>query len=102
VYQVLLSLSDQHMHGYAILKDIEDRTQGDVLLAAGTLYAVLARLKRDGWIVTVGGGGDVGGDSRRQYYEITTTGTTALREEVSRLRRSIEMAEVKRIFAADG
>ena len=50
VYQILLSLSDRVLHGYVILKDIRGRTQNEVVLAAGTLYAAIARLEQQGWI----------------------------------------------------
>lgn len=99
VYQILLSLCDCRLHGYAILQDIRERTHGDVRLAAGTLYAALARMKRDGWVTEVGGEADDAEDSRRRYYEITDLGAAVLREEAVRLRRAVEMAELKRVLA---
>ena len=50
VFHVLPALSDSDMHGYAILKEVEDRTQGKVRLSTGTLYAIIKRLLNDGLI----------------------------------------------------
>ena len=44
VFQILLSLSDQDLHGYAIIQDIRARTAGEVTLTASTLYAAIRRL----------------------------------------------------------
>ena len=99
VYQILLSVCDQRIHGYAILQDIRERTHDDVRLAAGTLYAALARMKGDGWVNEVDEGSDATDDSRRRYYEITDLGSQILAEEAMRLRRAVEMAELKRVLA---
>ena len=100
VYQILLSLCDQRLHGYAILQDIRERTHDDVRLAAGTLYAALPRMKGDGWVAEVNERSDPTDDSRRRYYEITDLGIQVLREEARRLRRAVEMAEVKRVLTS--
>src|SRR5262245_18319831 len=50
MFQVLLSLADGDKHGYAILKDVEQRTEGKVILSTGTLYAIIKRLLSDGFI----------------------------------------------------
>lgn len=98
VYQILLSVCDQRLHGYAILQDIRERTHDEVQLAAGTLYAALARLKGDGWVAEVEEGDSSGEDSRRRYYEITALGSQVLAGEAARLRRAVEMAENKRVL----
>ena len=51
LFHVLISLADGDRHGYAILKDVEDRTGGAVRLSTGTLYGIIKRLLADGWIV---------------------------------------------------
>lgn len=99
VYQILLSVCDQRIHGYAILQDIRERTHDDVRLAAGTLYAALARMKGDGWVDEVSDDSETADDSRRRYYEITEVGSQILAEEAKRLRRAVEMAELKRVLA---
>ncbi len=44
-FLILLSLADGEKHGYAILKDVSEISQGKVLLSTGTLYEALARLR---------------------------------------------------------
>ena len=50
VFHVLLALADGDKHGYAILKEVEERTNGKVQLSTGTLYAIIKRLLNDGLI----------------------------------------------------
>ena len=44
VFHVLIALADGEKHGYAILREVEDRTGGRVRLSSGTLYAIIKRL----------------------------------------------------------
>ncbi len=98
VYQVLLTLIDQTLHGYAIIRDIRERTGGEVDLTASTLYAVVARMLKAGFIVEVD---DVdtaarGADGpRRRIYRITAEGRELVRLEAMRLERSAQMARDK-------
>jgi hypothetical protein len=48
VFQVLLSLAAGDKHGYAVLKDVEEESGGEVKLSTGTLYAVFKRLLAEG------------------------------------------------------
>ena len=43
-FHILLALTDGHLHGYAIIRDVADRTGGALRLGTGTLYTALARL----------------------------------------------------------
>ena len=43
-FDVLVSLADRDRHGYAILQDIAERTDGRIRLSPSTLYAVIKRL----------------------------------------------------------
>ena len=101
VYQILLSLSDRVLHGYAILRDIRERTGNEVILAAGTLYAAIARLEGGGLIdeLSESPEGD-DDDPRRRYYRITEEGLETLRREAQRLRRFVRMAEDKQLLPA--
>ena len=51
MFHVLLALAGEDLHGYAILKDVELRTDGEVKLSTGTLYGIIKRLLSDGLIV---------------------------------------------------
>ena len=50
MFNVLLALSDGDKHGYAILKEVEQQTAGEVQLSTGTLYGIIKRLLIDGLI----------------------------------------------------
>ncbi len=96
VYYVLLSLSDEPRHGYGIIKDVADRTDGRLELEAGTLYAAIKRLRDDGWIDETEG--PASADRRRRYYRITPFGRTVLRAESERLELMVELARRARVL----
>ena len=50
VLLILLSLAEQPRHGYAILQDTEQMSEGRVRLSTGTLYGALRRLLEEDWI----------------------------------------------------
>ncbi len=98
VFQILLSLTDQDLHGYAIIQDIRERTAGEVNLTASTLYAAIARLLDSGLIKELDSRpGPEDDDPRRRYYAISPRGRDVARLEVGRLQRLIESARRKRL-----
>jgi DNA-binding PadR family transcriptional regulator len=97
VFQILLSLSDQDLHGYAIIQDIRDRTDGEVTLTASTLYAAIKRLLDLHLIDELATRPGPDDDSRRRYYRITTHGLDVARLETARLGRLLEMARQKKL-----
>ena len=99
-FQILLSLVGQDLHGYAIIKDIETRTEREVRLTASTLYAAVKRLLDAGWIEELTERPPVErDDSRRRYYRLTPSGRDAARAEARRVERLAAMARDKRLLA---
>jgi DNA-binding PadR family transcriptional regulator len=98
VFQILLSLSDAELHGYALIKDIEERTDGEVRLTASTLYGAVARLLDAGLIDER----ELRTDERRRRYRITPAGRSLLRQEAARLVRATEWAREKRLLSGRG
>ena len=100
IFQILLSLIDDDAHGYALIQDIRQRTDGEVSLTASTLYAAVKRLVDAGWIeeITKRSGADAD-DPRRRYYRIRVAGRTAARLEAERLERATAMARERRLLA---
>ncbi len=96
VYHVLLSLSGASRHGYGIIKDVEDRTGGRLVLEAGTLYAAIKRLRDDGMIDDRPT--PVGEDARRRYYGLSELGRAVLRAESLRLEELVELARSARVL----
>ena len=93
---ILLALSKERKHGYAILKDVEALSEGRVVLSTGTLYGALARLLEQGVIRKSSGDRgkqNVGSKSRsgsadvreRKYYELTQFGRLVLAVDINRM-----------------
>ncbi len=98
VFQILLSLADRELHGYAIIQDIRGRTDGEVELTASTLYAAIRRLLDGGLIEEVDTRpGPEDDDPRRRYYRITPLGLGVARLEAARLERAVKMARQKKL-----
>ncbi len=94
----MLAISDGARHGYAIIKEVEVRSQGDVMLSTGTLYAAIKRLLGDGLIEeTDSGKAVVNVDERRRYYRLTALGRKVGRAEVNRMIELVHVAEEKRL-----
>jgi len=92
LFHVLISLADEDRHGYAILKDVEERTDGAVRLSTGTLYGIIKRLLADGWIAEARTRKTADDDERRRYYRLTPTGREAALAETARLERAAAQA----------
>ena len=100
VFHILLAISDGARHGYAIIKEVEVRSQGDVILSTGTLYAAIKRLLGDGLIEeTDSGKAVVNVDERRRYYRLTALGRKVARAEVNRMIELVNVAEEKRLVS---
>ena len=98
VFHVMVSLGDGDRHGYAIIKDVAERTAGAQHLGAGTLYAILKRLLDDGLIAETRGADSDADDQRRRYYRLTPLGRRVARAEVERLEQAIASARSSRLF----
>jgi DNA-binding PadR family transcriptional regulator len=97
VFQILLSLSDRDLHGYAIIQDVRHRTAGEVQLTASTLYAAIKRLLDGRLIEELDERPEDSDDLRRRYYRITTLGLDVARLETARLERAVKMARQKKL-----
>lgn len=97
VFQILLSLVDGPMHGYAIIRDVADRTEGDVRLTASTLYGAAARML-DGGLIDERE--PPAGQERRRLYAISRRGRTLLADEARRLARAADWARDKQVLSA--
>jgi PadR family transcriptional regulator PadR len=87
---VLASLADGRKHGYGIIKDAEELSDGRVRLKVGTLYAALDRLQAEG-LVTAAGDEIVSGRLRR-YFELTEPGASSLAVESERQELNAQRA----------
>ena len=94
VFHILLALADGEKHGYAVMKSIEDHTEGALRMGAGTLYSNLQRLTETGWVVEVTPPkARSARDERRRFYRLTDGGRLALGVEVRRLESLVHLAK---------
>ena len=100
MFNVLLSLADGDKHGYAILKEVEQQTEGEVLLSTGTLYGIIKRLLAEGLIAEVRQRPTDGDDSRRRYYRLTVEGRQVAVSEAQRMEKLLIRARGKRLLKA--
>ena len=92
-FHILVTLEMGPQHGYAMKREVEERTQGVIRLGAGTLYHALGRLvKRDLIAECEAPEPDAVGSSRWRFYEITPLGARVLRAELSRLEADVASA----------
>lgn len=97
-YFVMTALLDGPLHGYAVIKRVEELSQGRVKLAAGTLYAALDRLNDEG-LIAVRNEETVNGRARR-YYGLTEDGAVALRAEADRMTQAARLFSDRRMRQA--
>lgn len=98
-FYVLAALRQGERHGYAIIKEIEAITNGEVTLLPGTLYRLIGQLSLDKWIVEVPGARD--DDPRRRYYRLLPAGRKALAAEVTRLEAMLRLVRKGRLRASE-
>lgn len=90
---ILASLADGDRHGYAIRKDIAQRTGDDVRLGVTTLYRLLSQLLDEGLIQeSPHRPAPALDDERRRYFRITPAGRRALTAEIRRMERVLAAA----------
>jgi len=98
-FQILLALVDGERHGYAIMKEVGQRTGSDLRLGPGTLYGSLKRLLEGGLVEEVGERADPEmGNERRRYYRITRFGLGVARAEATRMDAVVRVARKKKLI----
>lgn len=99
VFHILLALADGEKHGYAIMQEVEESTEGRTRMGPGTLYGSLDRLLKARYIVESerrpAANED---DERRRYYRLSSFGRQVLQAEAARLARAVSHARLKKIF----
>ena len=127
-FQVLLALADSERHGYGIIREVDERTDGLIRLRTGTLYTLLQRLLdedlvesapspieaaaraersgRSGPAQRSAPGGVQGSppirikdDDRRKYYKLSGLGRDVLAAEARRLESLIGEARRKQVIS---
>ena len=98
-FHIMMSLADQDLHGYEIMRRVEEQTEGRTRLGPGTLYSSIQALLEAGFIAEVSN--DNASDERRRYYRLTASGRKAAREEAERLAGMLRLARAKKLLKGE-
>jgi DNA-binding PadR family transcriptional regulator len=94
---VLMALDAHPLHGYAIIRDVADRSSGEVQLQTGALYRTLRRLLADGLILECDRPpGEASADERRRYYRTTPLGRAVHQADLTRMTKLVRAAHSSR------
>ncbi|MBO0782164.1 MAG: PadR family transcriptional regulator [Ktedonobacteraceae bacterium] len=103
VFHILLALAGGERHGYAIMSEVKQRSEGKVTMGPGTLYGSIKRMLKDGLIEEAGERSDPVLDSeRRRYYRLTNFGLRVTRAEARRLESLVRAAQARHLLAPEG
>ena len=98
-FNILLALAGEDLHGYAIMRQVEQQTCGRVRLGPGTLYGSLRTLLEASLIEELDDNSSSEESSeRRRYYRLTSAGLKLVRSEVEGLAQTLRVARSKRLF----
>jgi DNA-binding PadR family transcriptional regulator len=96
VFHILLSLAGEERHGYGIMQDVSQQTEGALQLGPGTLYGCLKRMLAAGLVEESEERPDPElEDERRRYYRMTAFGKRVARAEAQRLAGAVSVAMAK-------
>ena len=92
VFLILLALAEEPRHGYGIMLDVKQRSDGTVNLGTSHLYRHLKRLLEDALVEEVSPEA-ASDDSRRRYYQLTEFGRELVQAESTRLKSLVEQSQ---------
>ncbi|HEV3259855.1 MAG TPA: helix-turn-helix transcriptional regulator [Gemmataceae bacterium] len=97
--QILLALAGGERHGYAIMQEIIEQTEGRLRVGPGSLYGTIKRLLATALIIETAERSDPNlNDERRRYYKMTEFGRKVLAAEIRNLEQVVELARAKRVY----
>jgi DNA-binding PadR family transcriptional regulator len=101
-FQIMLALSDGDLHGYAIMREVEEQTGGRLRLGPGTLYGSIQALLEGKLIEEVDRPGDTEEHrERRRYYRLTVAGRRVTRSEAEKMADILRVARARKILRGD-
>jgi DNA-binding PadR family transcriptional regulator len=100
MFHILLALADKDRHGYDIMREVDERSEGQMRLGPGTLYGSIKRMLRDGWIEELDERPDPElDDERRRYYRLSKFGHRVMVAEAERLEKLVKSARRKKVLS---
>lgn len=101
-FQILLALVGEDLHGYGIMRNVAEQTEGRMRLGPGTLYSSIRTLLEEELIEEVDRPRDSNArDERRRFYRLTTAGRKLARSEAERLADLLRVARSKNVLKGD-
>jgi DNA-binding PadR family transcriptional regulator len=98
IFNVLVAIGDDTLHGYGIIQAFEALTDGRDTLLPGSLYGTLNRMVRSGFLEEVSPPvGEASGGPPRRYYQVTAFGRAVARAESERMERLLTVARTRRL-----
>jgi len=99
VFHILLALADGERHGYAIMQEVAQNTNGQMEMGPGTLYGNIKRMLATNLIEESDERPDPEmDDERRRYYRLTAQGQEVLVAEVNRMNALVKVARAKQLI----
>lgn len=98
VFHLLLALAEEDRHGYAIMRDIEERTGGLVKIGPGMLYGSIKWLLEEQLIKEAPKRAPTKEDERRKYYRLTRNGLAVVKAEAARLEAAVGLARARKVL----
>lgn len=95
-FSILLALSLKPRHGYEIMKQVSEDSNGKVKLGPGALYTSIKQLLEQGLIEEI----EDATDKRRRYYRLSSTGSKKLQAELAYYANTVELARQRQILTA--
>jgi DNA-binding PadR family transcriptional regulator len=103
MFEILLVLAGEDLHGYAIVKQLEERSGGSMHVEPANLYRTLRSMTDRGLIAETDHPADQEStDQRRRYFRITELGREVAQAEAARLARLVEEARAQQLLAGGG
>ena len=100
VFYILLALAGEERHGYGIMKQAEQDSNGQIKMGPGTLYGSVKRMLDDKLIEETEKRAAAEGQERRIYYRITGLGKKLLRAELDRYKTALGRAKLANLAIA--
>lgn len=94
-FGILLALSLKERHGYEIIKQVQEDSNGKIKLGPGALYTSIKQLHKNGLITEV----DKPKETSRRYYKLTGAGVKALQTEIEYYENAVQLARNRRLIS---